>query len=536
VKADLTRDSFDIMGRYSQVLMQQGRVQLDADWNEQGRILLHLMRSAVADTIGPAGGRAETGWPNTPGYGVAPLSLGTAPTAVSNDFIITPGRYYVDGVLCELDAEPMAVRLSSDGKSVVVPRWTLDGRSFAVGQYLRIVQTKLTDPGDFTAISAVDYANLTLTLDPPVTAPTGGQSVRATLQRLTTYLTQPDVAGPIAPLAADAAVVILDVWERAVTCLEDPAIREIALGLGGPDTAARVRTEAQVRVLPGLKSCMTSAQIADALSQGDPGLMRARAQPDAASTDVCIIDPDAGYRGPENQLYRVEVHAGGNTAPSFKWSRENASVLFGVIGLDMAGGDLVITLSGLGRDDRYGLAVGDIVELEDDMTILAAPAQPIPLLQVKSIDVKSRTVVADFPPGFPVNQIKIPSPLPSIRLRRWDQTGELGPDLAIAIPLAGAAAPSDWIDLEDGVQVQFAPLDDVFYRAGDYWLIPARVATGDVLWPKETWTDAKGAIRSAQALRSPSGVVHHYASLGVIQITDKKAIALQKSCQVVLGA
>ena len=37
MKADLTRDSYNVLRHYSQVLMQQGRVQLDADWNEQGQ-------------------------------------------------------------------------------------------------------------------------------------------------------------------------------------------------------------------------------------------------------------------------------------------------------------------------------------------------------------------------------------------------------------------------------------------------------------------------------------------------------------------
>jgi hypothetical protein len=34
------------------------------------------------------------------------------------------------------------------------------------------------------------------------------------------------------------------------------------------------------------------------------------------------------------------------------------------------------------------------------------------------------------------------------------------------------------IDLEDGIQIQF--LTGGKYPTGDYWLIPARVATGDV--------------------------------------------------------
>ena len=48
-RGDFSRDSYDRSKRFSRVLMQQGRVQLDADWNEQNDILLHYLRSLAAD-------------------------------------------------------------------------------------------------------------------------------------------------------------------------------------------------------------------------------------------------------------------------------------------------------------------------------------------------------------------------------------------------------------------------------------------------------------------------------------------------------
>ena len=39
MRGDFTRDSFNPAKAYTRVLMQQGRVQLDADWNEQNSIL-----------------------------------------------------------------------------------------------------------------------------------------------------------------------------------------------------------------------------------------------------------------------------------------------------------------------------------------------------------------------------------------------------------------------------------------------------------------------------------------------------------------
>jgi len=61
---------------------------------------------------------------------------------------------------------------------------------------------------------------------------------------------------------------------------------------------------------------------------------------------------------------------------------------------------------------------------------------------------------------------------------------------------------SGWVELDEGVTVQFS--GDQF-RIGDYWLIPARTATGDVIWPEES-PDHPSAI-------PPHGIRHHYAPL-----------------------
>ena len=41
MKGDFSRDTFDENKNYSSVLMQQGRVMLDADWNEQTASILN---------------------------------------------------------------------------------------------------------------------------------------------------------------------------------------------------------------------------------------------------------------------------------------------------------------------------------------------------------------------------------------------------------------------------------------------------------------------------------------------------------------
>ncbi|MEK8172942.1 DUF6519 domain-containing protein [Streptomyces sp. M19] len=91
--------------------------------------------------------------------------------------------------------------------------------------------------------------------------------------------------------------------------------------------------------------------------------LAARAErPEHADDDPCLAGPDARYRGPENQLYRVEVHEGGTAQDAtFKWSRENGSVLLPVDELDGTWAEL----GSLGGDDKLGLNVGDWVEFTD---------------------------------------------------------------------------------------------------------------------------------------------------------------------------
>ena len=85
MKADLTRFTFNVDKHYRTVRMQQGRVQLDADWNEQSSIMLYQLRHLAADIIGPAGGPADN-----LGFAIAPLDTALAKSAA--DFMIGAGK------------------------------------------------------------------------------------------------------------------------------------------------------------------------------------------------------------------------------------------------------------------------------------------------------------------------------------------------------------------------------------------------------------------------------------------------------------
>src|SRR4029077_18903065 len=76
---------------YADVRQQQGRVQLDADWNEQGDIAAYQRHTLANDIIGRSGAPEIGG-----GFNLV-IAGGT--------LRITPGRYYLDGLLCENEEE-----------------------------------------------------------------------------------------------------------------------------------------------------------------------------------------------------------------------------------------------------------------------------------------------------------------------------------------------------------------------------------------------------------------------------------------------
>ena len=93
MSGDYTRMSFKPRKRFSAVLEQQGRVQLDSDSNEQSDILRERLRLLSLDNFGPVGVPFLT----TPDA----FRLGLIPGAPPN-LSIEPGRLYVDGLLAEL--------------------------------------------------------------------------------------------------------------------------------------------------------------------------------------------------------------------------------------------------------------------------------------------------------------------------------------------------------------------------------------------------------------------------------------------------
>lgn len=201
MKGHFTRDTFNPLKRFSRVLMQQGRVQLDADWNEQASILLHYLRSLAADLMGPHGGPANVEDLNDPNDPLLQVNCG---------FEIITDSKQVEHLPVDLDKDSLVTLLNESKPSILIGK----GRYYVDGI--------LCENEDYIAFSAQP--------GPPI------------------------ATGDLTFENGESYLFYLDVWERHVTYVEDgdknrasPGIREVALN--GPDTATRAQVVWQIRTL-----------------------------------------------------------------------------------------------------------------------------------------------------------------------------------------------------------------------------------------------------------------------------------------------
>lgn len=419
MSGDYTRFTFKPANDYSSVFKQQGRVDLDADWNELVEMVDRRWRSETIDIIGHCVVPDAT-----------PDAFDITPTAMGQ-FNIGTGRIYVDGIQVECHGRPP-------------------------DQYQ-------ADLGEMRGMQQVPYSDqpyLPASLPPPLAA---------------------------TPNTTDC--VYLEVWEREVTSVEQPALQEVALG--GPDTATRMQTVWQVRVQQNVNQRQCSDQVD--LGTSSAGRLTTSTTAPPAADDPCIIAPSGGYRGLENHLYRVEIHApgtiGGLAPARFKWSRDDASVAAIV---DAIPSPTSITVRQLGRDRVLRFNIGDWIEISDDFREFQGRAGH--MAQITDINDATRTIT--FAQAIPAGTFDNANPLARhSRVRRWDQTLNVDANGLLDV----TAGP---IEIEAGVRVEFT-LDPPggSFHVGDYWVLAARTADGSV-----------ELLQNAP----PRGILHHFCKLGFI--------------------
>ena len=249
--ADISRVRFDPLRDFAGVVLQQGRLLLDADFNELVAMLDRRLRAETCDLT----------------------SFG-------------PGPATTQGVAWVPRQTPDAFRVTASGGA-------LDRRG-------------------------ADVRRRPARREPRARARTGSTRclARATGTADTPYL--PALLADARPAAPTGGthLAYLDVWQREVTHLEDPALVEIAVGV---DTTARWQTVWQVRCsrVARRPTCATTDDddLAGWLDL-DPALRRAahdrHESRSSDDDDPCELPPEGGYRGLENQTYRVEIHEGGD--------------------------------------------------------------------------------------------------------------------------------------------------------------------------------------------------------------------------------
>lgn len=310
-------------------------------------------------------------------------------------------------------------------------------------------------------------------------------------------LSQADSPGETTP-AAGTYLAYLDVWERHVTAVERPDLREIALG--GPDTASRTRTTWRLRLEPagGIASCEQIAPGWTPAGSQSTGRLRARANPQQVASNECLVPTGGGYRRLENQHYRVEIHAGGAAgAATYKWSRDNGSVLGRLEGTTPNSKRIQVAVGGRSVADAFGDAKW--VELSDERQALLG--QPGTLHEVQSVD-GDEIVLLTTPAAF--TTFSGPA-----TVRRWEDNVKVVP------------ATTAWQALsDDGIEVAFSGGD---YGSGDFWSFPART-----LQPQVEWTrDADG---TAQFERR-HGTEHRFCPLALVTVTGNQTFTNVSDCR-----
>lgn len=290
------------------------------------------------------------------------------------------------------------------------------------------------------------------------------------------------------PLEDGAYLVYLEAWQREVSYLDDPSIQEVALG--GTDTTTRMQTVWQVKLL-AVDGAVEIGEISEIIKVPN-GMLTAQT---AENADLSQI---------QNQLYRIEIHKSGDKeGASFKWSRENASVETKIEQIS----NNVLKVRDIGENSALGFGVDQWAEIVNEEAVLKGSSGE--LVKITAVDETTREITLQQTPGIVMEE----GADLNLKLRRWDQQSEAG-----VLSLSG-----EWINLENGVQVQFSEGD---YRSGDYWLAPARQATANIEWDHSQHPDG---------YQAPRGIKRRYCKLALLKAEGGDIVSLE-DCRAVFPA
>jgi Family of unknown function (DUF6519) len=492
MRGDFSRIRFNPSKQYTAVLEQQGRVSLDADANEQCAIDAYLRDTEAIDVIGWYGGPIDDA-----GFGI---------TIENDEILIGAGRYYVGGLLCENNepltygSQPFLIH-PDPTDSDLLNQLLHAGSDSSIQVWLEVWERLVTGLDDACLLEpALGQADTTVR--------------RQTVWRVVAGLYTPPVAGaPAPPTNVFGTVDGASVTKKAVlkpgSGINKPIriVDNPTIGIFLPGKPTKVAPSAPIAATPAPDCCSAMYQHLARFSTAGMAAITSGGGADCG----CQPIPSAGYRGLENQLYRVEIHQPGdeNTA-SFKWSRDNGSI---VVAIQHVSGSNV-QVNSLGPDANLGFQANQWVEIYDDTYLFGTtPNQPGNLYQIKQVDPASLTITLTMS-VLPVDTTR------NARLRRWDQNGS--PATSSGVALAGGT----WSTLESGIQVSFQPGK---YFTGDAWTIVARTASGQIEWPPcGSDGNAFQPPHSTTVYRAPLACIHRNKvaspTFGRKQVLEKFAV------------
>ncbi len=420
------------------------------------------------------------------------------------------GRIYVDGILCEFE-EPATLPMPAEaGKYLVyLDCWR---RHITAAQDPQIRETALCGPDTCTRVQTISRVKYL-----PVVSAEAMEKVEE-LRVSAREIVQKIGAGFTRAQSDDQE--ILNAAAAAMEKMVDLADDEVPTHLGVNalkikyfvDTqneklsvAAREKVkdklDAWAKIQTDIVEIVAQSTVSSAwekLTAAKPCALAASVKKGDTKTNLCSITAGGGYTGLENQLYRVEIHNGSTAkgGPTFKWSRDNGSVIFPFEIVTINDKKTMIRLTTQDLGSYYPVSkeewIDAWVEVQNDDDELAGD----PGLLMRIADVPSDTeMILDGLLDTTLWSNKSKHPI----IRRWDQSDDA--------KMAGAVAVAEdaWLDLESGVRIRFEK--DGYYKTGDYWMIPARTDLADVEWPKNG--DESIAL-------PPAGIRHHYARLALL--------------------
>ena len=173
--------------------------------------------------------------------------------------------------------------------------------------------------------------------------------------------------------------------------------------------------------------------------------------------------------------------------PTFKWSRRNGAETFAIAPAEAGSREVRL----IGRASAYEpLARGDLVEILDARVPLEGLAHP--LLRVELVGLDGEVQLSE---GVPSGVARHESDRPF--LRRWDGT---------------APATDRWRELESGIRVKFER--GKWYARSDYWWMVARQDGRAIEWPHE---------HGHPVMREPDGVERRVAPLALLSLDDERS-------------